>query len=236
MPPLPLTAGGYWGLPVSREAGQRELWSPLPDWKPMTGGTITYYPPEGGESSCPGMSAPAINKLGIKLSFVPEDRLGTGLVGAMDMTDNMMLKGYPRGRSFFTDRKTPKTWRSRSRGAGNRDPGVATPVRKLSGEMSRRCWWKGRFLPIPRCLWWPIRSADWISTHPTPSIISPMSRRTGSGRCMRGGTWMCFWSLRDRILVLCAGHVNEVWTAGTATKEQVGLMMTRTGGGLSERR
>ncbi|MFR5011904.1 MAG: hypothetical protein ACLTDI_13620 [Acutalibacteraceae bacterium] len=31
-----------------------------------------------------------------------------GLVGSMDMTDNMMLRGYLQGRSFFTDRKTPK--------------------------------------------------------------------------------------------------------------------------------
>ncbi len=33
-----------------------------------------------------------------------------GWVGSMDMTDNMMLRGYRKGRLFFADRKTPKTW------------------------------------------------------------------------------------------------------------------------------
>ena len=33
--------------------------------------------------------------------------------------------------------------------------------------------------------------------------------------------------LCDRILVLCAGHVNGVVDARTATKEEVGLLMTR---------
>ncbi len=74
----------------------------------MESGTIQYYPPEGGEETLSGMSPAAIRKLGIKLSFVPEDRLGMGLVAAMGMTDNMMLRGYKRGIPFFTDRRTPK--------------------------------------------------------------------------------------------------------------------------------
>ena len=46
--------------------------------------------------------------MGVALSFVPEDRLGMGLVGDMDLTDNMMLRSFRKGRSMFTDRKAPK--------------------------------------------------------------------------------------------------------------------------------
>jgi simple sugar transport system ATP-binding protein len=34
------------------------------------------------------------SSLGISMSFVPEDRLGMGLVASMGMTDNMLLKNY----------------------------------------------------------------------------------------------------------------------------------------------
>lgn len=31
-----------------------------------------------------------------------------GLVGSMDLTDNMMIRSYKEGRHFFADRKSPK--------------------------------------------------------------------------------------------------------------------------------
>ena len=49
-----------------------------------------------------------IRELGVRLSFVPEDRLGMGLVGNMDIVDNMMLRSYKKGRSVFVDRQPPK--------------------------------------------------------------------------------------------------------------------------------
>lgn len=78
----------------------------------MEGGTIRYYPPEGGEETLSGMSPAAIRKLGIKLSFVPEDRLGMGLVAAMGMTDNMMLRGYKRASHSLQTEERQKLWRS----------------------------------------------------------------------------------------------------------------------------
>ena len=40
--------------------------------------------------------------------------------------------------------------------------------------------------------------------------------------------------LCDRILVLCGGQLSGIVDGRTATKEQIGLMMTRTGGGQDE--
>ena len=39
-----------------------------------------------------GKSPREIIKMGISMSFIPEDRLGMGLVASMGMTDNMLLK------------------------------------------------------------------------------------------------------------------------------------------------
>ena len=44
--------------------------------------------------------------MGVALSFVPEDRLGMGLVGNMDLADNMMLRSFRKGRGIFTDSKS----------------------------------------------------------------------------------------------------------------------------------
>ena len=48
-----------------------------------------------------------IRDLGIKLSFVPEDRLGMGLVGSMDLVDNMLLKSYRKGKGFLLHKEKP---------------------------------------------------------------------------------------------------------------------------------
>ena len=101
-------SGEILGIAGIAGSGQKELLETIAGLQPMEGGTIRYYPPEGGEETLSGMSPAAIRKLGIKLSFVPEDRLGMGLVAAMGMTDNMMLRGYKKGIPFFTDRRTPK--------------------------------------------------------------------------------------------------------------------------------
>ena len=48
-----------------------------------------------------GMDSISINEAGISLAFVPEDRIGMGLVGDMDMTDNMMIRSYRNGKGPF---------------------------------------------------------------------------------------------------------------------------------------
>ena len=42
-----------------------------------------------------------IKKSGVALAFVPEDRLGMGLVGSMGMTGNMMLRSWKKGKGVF---------------------------------------------------------------------------------------------------------------------------------------
>lgn len=58
------------------------------------------------------MSPDVIVQKGVSMAFVPEDRLGMGLVASMDMTDNVMLRSYKSGKGIFVDRKSPGNWRS----------------------------------------------------------------------------------------------------------------------------
>lgn len=75
-----------------------------------------------------------IRKLGVSLSFVPEDRLGMGLVGSMGMTENMMLKSYTDGFPFFTDKRPPKKLAEKIM----EDLEVVTPGRFDSGSQAFR--------------------------------------------------------------------------------------------------
>ena len=229
-------SGEILGIAGIAGSGQRELLESIAGLEAMTDGTITYYPPEGGEKQLSGMSASAINKLGIKLSFVPEDRLGMGLVGAMDMTDNMMLRGYRRGRSFFTDRKTPKNLAEQIiEELEIVTPGVATPVRKLSGGNVQKVLVGREISSNPKVLMvaYPVRGLDINSSYTIYHLLNEQKKQGAAVICV-GEDLDVLLELCDRILVLCAGQVNGVVDGRTATKEQVGLMMTRTGGGLSE--
>ena len=74
---------------------------------------------DGSREELIGKDPLSIAELGVSLSFVPEDRLGMGLVGNMNLADNMMLRSFRRGKSIFTDRQlAPRTGRIRGAGAG----------------------------------------------------------------------------------------------------------------------
>ena len=90
--------------------GQKELLEAIAGLQPVESSTaIEFYAPEKEDTPIQlvGKTPKAIREAGIHLSFVPEDRLGMGLVGSMGMTDNMMLKSYGSGHSPLVDRKTP---------------------------------------------------------------------------------------------------------------------------------
>ncbi len=80
--------------------GQKELLEAIAGLQhTQRGASVKFYAPEAAPVELIGKSPKAIREAGIHLSFVPEDRLGMGLVGTMGMTDNMMLKSYGKGHS-----------------------------------------------------------------------------------------------------------------------------------------
>ena len=202
----------------------------------MEDGTIRYYPPEGGEETLSGMSPAAIRKLGIKLSFVPEDRLGMGLVAAMGMTDNMMLRGYKKGMPFFTDRKTPKAMAEQLiKELEIVTPGVSTPVGRLSGGNVQKVLVGREISSDPRVLMvaYPVRGLDINSSYTIYHLLNEQKKQ-GAAVIFVGEDLDVLLELCDRILVLCGGKVSGIVDGRTATKEEIGLMMTKTGGGQYE--
>ena len=126
-------SGEILGVAGISGSGQKELLESVAGLQPIESGENPDHPPEGATEKISGMKAEDIKKLGITLSFVPEDRLGMGLVGSMDLTehDHPQRQG---GWKFFADRKKPKKLAEEIVSQLEVvTPGVDTPVSRLSG-------------------------------------------------------------------------------------------------------
>ena len=171
-----------------------------------------------------------IRELGIRLSFVPEDRLGMGLVGNMGITDNMMLRSYRKGRAGFVDRRKPRAMAEEIIASLEVvTPGVSTPVRRLSGGNVQKVLVGREIAFAPKVLMaaYPVRGLDINSSYAIYHLLNKQ-KQNGVAVIFVGEDLDVLLSLCDRIMVINSGAVTGIVDARTATKEQVGLMMTQT--------
>ena len=171
-----------------------------------------------------------IRQLGVHLSFVPEDRLGMGLVGSMGITDNMMLRSYRKGRAGFLDRKKPRALADEIiKELEVATPGVSTPVRKLSGGNVQKVL-VGReiaFMPKVFMAAYPVRGLDINSSYTIYRLLNKQ-KENGVAVIYVGEDLDVLLALCDRILVINSGAVTGLLDARTASKEEIGLLMTKT--------
>jgi len=170
-----------------------------------------------------------ISKMGVALSFVPEDRLGMGLVANMDLTDNMLLRSYLTGRGVFADRKKPrKLAETVVKELEVVTPSVNTPVRKLSGGNVQKVLVGREIAMDPTVLMsaYAVRGLD-INTSYTIYNLMTEQKLKGVAVIYVGEDLDVLLELCDRILVLCGGQVSGIVPREEATKEGIGLLMTQ---------
>ena len=171
-----------------------------------------------------------IRQLGIHLSFVPEDRLGMGLVGNMDITDNMMLRSYRKGRYGFLNRKKPRAQAETIiKELEVSTPGVSTPVRRLSGGNVQKVLVGREIAYAPKVLMaaYPVRGLDIGSSYTIYHLLNRQKEK-GVAVIYVGEDLDVLLELCDRIMVINSGAVTGIVDARTATKEEIGLLMTKT--------
>ena len=170
-----------------------------------------------------------IQELGIKLSFVPEDRLNMGLVGNMSIVDNMMLRSYRKGKSIFVNRKKPKALADKIiEDLGVVTPSDMTPVRRLSGGNVQKVLVGREISSSPKVLMsaYPVRGLDVNSSYLIYNLLNEQKARN-TAVVFVGEDLDVLLALSDRILVLCGGKVSAIVDARKVTKEEVGLLMTK---------
>ncbi len=177
-----------------------------------------------------------IRELGVRLSFVPEDRLGMGLVGNMDLIDNMMLRSYRKGNSILVDRKKPENLAKKIvSGLEVVTPDLHTPVRRLSGGNVQKVLVGREISAAPKVLMaaYPVRGLDINSSYLIYNLLDKQ-KQEGVAVIFVGEDLDILLGLCDRILVICGGKVSGIVDARTITKEEVGLLMTKTDSGKGE--
>jgi len=171
-----------------------------------------------------------IRELGIRLSFVPEDRLGMGLVGSMGITDNMMLRSYRKGHAGFVDRKKP---RKLAEEIINEleviTPGVNTPVRRLSGGNVQKVLVGREIAFAPKVLMaaYPVRGLDINSSYTIYNLLNKQ-KQNGVAVIFVGEDLDVLLALCDRIMVINSGAITGIVDARSTTKEELGLLMTKS--------
>ncbi len=225
--------GEILGIAGISGSGQKELLEAIAGLQPVESGSIEYNVDVGVTEQLIGMDPLKIAGMGVVLSFVPEDRLGMGLVGTMDLTDNMMLRSFRNGRSPFTDRKEPRHLAELVVDELEvNTPGVETPVSRLSGGNVQKVLVGREIAAAPTVLLsaYAVRGLDVNSSY---LIYDLLNRQKGNGVAVIyvGEDLDVLLELCDRILVLCGGKVSGIVDGRTTTKNEVGLMMTKLGGG-----
>ena len=222
-------SGEILGIAGIAGSGQRELLETIAGLNRPTSGTISYNDPTTGRKENLVRKTPAqIRELGVRLSFVPEDRLGMGLVGNMDIIDNMMLRSYKRGKLPFLDRKNPKQLAENIiRDLEVVTPSSHTPVRRLSGGNIQKVLVGREIASAPTVLMaaYPVRGLDINSSYTIYNLLNTQKER-GVAVIYVGEDLDVLIELCDRIMVICAGRVTGIVDGRKAKKEDIGLLMT----------
>ena len=229
-------SGEILGIAGISGCGQKELLEAIAGLQPVESGSICYIEDDGSRDELLGKDPLSIQEMGVSLSFVPEDRLGMGLVGNMDLGDNMMLRSFRRGKGILTDRKNPrKLAETVVHDLEVKTPGIETPVRRLSGGNVQKVLVGREISSAPKVLLtaYAVRGLDINSSYTIYDLINQQKKK-GVAVLFVGEDLDVLLELADRILVLCGGKVSGIVPGRGAKKRDVGMMMTRLGGNSNE--
>ena len=227
-------SGEILGIAGIAGSGQRELLESIAGLQHLNDGRIIYNNPKtGGQDNLRDKTPMQIRELGVRLSFVPEDRLGMGLVGNMDIIDNMMLRSYRKGKGAFLERKKPKTLAEKViSDLEVVTPSATTPVRRLSGGNVQKVLVGREIASSPTVFMaaYPVRGLDINSSYLIYNLLNEQKEK-GVAVIFVGEDLDVLLELCDRILVINSGKITGLVDARTSTKEELGLLMTKTDGG-----
>jgi simple sugar transport system ATP-binding protein len=222
-----LSHGEILGVAGLAGSGQKELCEAIAGLARNVSGQILFH-----KNSIIGKAPREIIKMGISMSFIPEDRLGMGLVASMSITDNIMLKDYAFHPGIFLNKKSA---REKAKEIIRRleisTPGIFHAVRKLSGGNIQKVI-LGREINLnPKLLItaYAVRGLDINSSYTIYNLLNEQKVK-GVAVLYIGEDLDVLLELCDRILVLSGGVVSGILDARTATKEQIGLMMSGESG------
>ncbi len=220
-------------------SGQKELCEAISGLQTIESGSIHYRAiRDGAETLLDLTKETKLNQreAGIayfgSLAFVPEDRLGMGLVASMGLSDNVLLRTYRKTKGLLADRKTSSQMaKELVTDLDIKTPDIRYPVRRLSGGNVQKVLLGREILCQPSLLIvaYPTRGLDIMSSFKVYDLVNEQ-KKNGAAVLYIGEDLDVLMQLCDRILVLCDGKVSGIVDARTTTKEELGLYMIHEGG------
>lgn len=217
-----LKRGEILGIAGVAGSGQKELCETIAGLMSAKEGTIRYQ-----GNNILGKAPGEISSLGISMSFVPEDRLGMGLVASMGMVDNMLLKNYGEGKGTFVKRKPARKMAEKLVDKLKIvTAGIDKPVRLMSGGNVQKVLLGREIESNPNILItaYPVRGLDINSSYVIYDLLNEQKKKNVAVLYI-GEDLDVLLELSDRIMVLCHGEITGIVDAKSATKEQIGYMM-----------
>ena len=223
-------SGEILGVAGIAGSGQRELLESIAGLQHFQSGDIEYLNPKTDKIVNLKDKTPyEIRELGVRLSFVPEDRLGMGLVGNMDIVDNMMLRSYRKGKGVLLNRKKPQNLADEIiKSLEVATPSSHTPVRRLSGGNVQKVLVGREISSSPKVLMaaYPVRGLDINSSYMIYNLLNAQ-KESGTAVVFVGEDLDVLVELCDRILVICGGEVSGILDGRTTNKNEIGKLMTK---------
>ncbi|MDX9888049.1 MAG: ABC transporter ATP-binding protein [Anaerovoracaceae bacterium] len=211
------------GVAGVAKSGQKELCEVIAGLIPAEKGRIFFE----GENIL-GKSPREIITLGIRMGFIPEDRLGMGLIGSMDIVHNIVLKDYQSQPGIFL-RRGPSIEKAKKivDSLEIKTPSIFTAVRKLSGGNIQKVLLGREIDSSPKVLItaYPVRGLDIGASHKIYDLLN-QQKAAGVGVLFVGEDLDVLMALCDRIMVLCHGKITGIVDPANVTKEEIGLLMT----------
>lgn len=217
-----LKSGEILGVAGVAGSGQKELCEAIAGLYKVDKGDISFK-----NQSILGKDPREIITMGISMSFVPEDRLGMGLVASMDLVDNVLLKEYRSQKSLFLSRKPSKEKAEMI--VDKLDistPSINHRVSKLSGGNIQKVL-LGREIETNPSLMitaYPARGLDINAAHTVYDLLNEQKQKD-VGILFIGEDLDVLLELCDRIMVLCEGKITGIVNTDAVTKEEIGFMM-----------
>ena len=203
-------------------SGQKELCEFITGLYPIVEGDLIFE----GESIV-GKTPREIIRLGIRMGFIPEDRLGMGLVASMDIIHNLILKDYQKQKGFMLKRKhmVEKSNRIVEK-LEIKTPSIHHPIGQLSGGNIQKVLLGREIDSDPKLLItaYPVRGLDIGSSHKIYDLLNEQKQKN-VGILFIGEDLDVLLELCDRIMVLCDGKLTGIVDGKNTTKEELGLLM-----------
>lgn len=152
-----------------------------------------------------------------------------GLVGNMDIVDNMMLRSYKGGHTAFLERKAPKDLANTIiKDLEVVTPSAETPVRRLSGGNVQKVLVGREIASNPTVLMvaYPVRGLDINSSYLIYDLLNKQKEQ-GVSVIFVGEDLDVLIELCDRIMVINSGKITGIVDGPTAKKDEIGLLMTK---------